>query len=136
MPASPEFGFQQLLTELLRGLADAVADRPGETEAQRFARHQTVIFSVMAFLPRDAMETILAGQCVLLDHLLRDATSDLLRSEAAPGKLRVRSQITALGRLFLKHLEQLRLLQARQAQQSAASMGAEPQPEPDLDRQT
>ena len=130
MQAQPAFGFEQLVTELLRGLADAVADRPGETEAQRFGRHQTAIFSVMAFLPRDALETMLAGQCVMFDHLLRDATRDLLRNDAAPSKLRIRSQLMALSRLFLKHLEQWRQLQARPAQQTAASPGAEPEPKP------
>lgn len=121
MTTQPEFGFAQLITELLRGLADAAADRPAETDAQRFARHQTVIFSVMAFLPRDALETMVAGQCVMFDHLLRDATRDLLRSEAEPVKRRIRSQVTALGRSFLKHLEELRGLQARRGQQAAAS---------------
>jgi hypothetical protein len=100
MQAHSTFGFEQLITELLRGVADAVADRPGESEAQRFARHQTAIFSVMAFHPSDAMETILAGQCVMFDNLLRDAAHDMLCDETGPGKLRIRSQITALGRLF------------------------------------
>jgi hypothetical protein len=126
MSAQPEFGFAQLITELVRGLADAVADRPGETEAQRFARHQAAIFSVMAFLPRDAMETVVAGECVLFDHLLRDATHDLLCSEAEPVKRRIRSQLTAIGRLFLKHLEQFRLLQKRQGQQKVVSPDAAP----------
>jgi hypothetical protein len=121
MQAPPKFGFEQLVTELLRGLADTIADRPGETESQRFARHQTAIFSAMAFRPRDAMETILAGQCVMLDHLLRDATRDLLCSEAEPAKRRIRSQLTALGRLFLQHLAQLRQLQSLPVQQAAAS---------------
>lgn len=133
MTTQPEFGFAQLITELLRGLADAAADRPAETDAQRFARHQTVIFSVMAFLPRDALETMVAGQCVMFDHLLRDATRDLLRSEAEPVKRRIRSQVTALGRSFLKHLEELRGLQARRGQQAAASPSGEAAapPEPD-----
>ena len=120
MQAPPEFGFQQLVSELLRGVAGAVADRPGQTEAQRFARHQTAIFSVMALLPRDAMEAMLAGQCVMIDHLLRDAVSDLLRSETAAGKLRIRTQVTALGRQFLKHLEQFCRMRARPDQQPAA----------------
>ncbi len=97
MQAPPAFGFEQLITELLRGIADTVADRPGETEARRFARHQTAIFSVMAFMPRDGIETMLAGQCGMLDLLLRDATRDLLRSEPGLGKFRMRSQLTALG---------------------------------------
>jgi len=42
----------------------------------------------------------------MFDHLLRDATHDLLCNETAPRKLRVRSQIAALAKIFLKHLEQ------------------------------
>ena len=130
MQAPPEFGFQQLASELLRGLAGALADRPGQTEAQRFARHQTAIFSVMAFLPRDAIETMLAGQCVMIDHLLRDAVSDLLRSETAAGKLRIRSQVTALGRQFLKHLDLFCRMRARPDEQPAAPAQASPKSAP------
>jgi hypothetical protein len=128
MQAKSNFGYEQLVPELLRGLADAVADRPGESEAQRFARHRTAIFSIMAFHPRDAMETMLAGQCVMFDHLLRDAAHDLLRNETVPGKLRIRSQVTALGKLFLKHLEEWCRLRARPEQQTAASPPAESDP--------
>lgn len=131
MQAPSEFGFEQLIPELLRGFADAVADRSGETEAQRFARYQTAIFSVMAFHPRDAAESMLAGQCVMFDHLLRDATHDLLRNETGPGKLRIRSQVTALGRLFLKQWEHWCQLRTRQEQQTAASPRVEPEPKSD-----
>jgi hypothetical protein len=119
MQAQAFFGFQQLVTELVRGLADAVADRPGETEAQRFARHQTAIFSVMAFLPRDAMETTLASHCVMYDLALRDAAAELLRNEAEPVKRRIRSQVITIGRLFFTSLKQLQQLQARPSQQTA-----------------
>lgn len=120
MQAPPAFGFEQLIPELLRGLADPVADRPGQTEAQRFARHQTAIFAVMAFLPRDATETMLASHCVIYDHVLRDAARDLLRDETEAGKRRSRSQLIASGRLFLTSLARLDQYQARPGQQSAA----------------
>jgi hypothetical protein len=136
MQASSEFGFGQLITELLRGLADAIADRPGETEAQRFARHQTAIFSVMAFMPRDAMETMLAGQCVMFDHLMRDAARDLLRNEAEPVKRRIRAQLTGLGRSFLRLLAEFRRLQSRTGQQTAALPDARPVPPADAAQKT
>jgi hypothetical protein len=136
MQAPSEFGFEQLITELLRGLADAIADRPGETEAQRFARHQTAIFSVMAFMPRDAMETMLAGQCVMFDHLMRDAARDLLRNEAEPVKRRIRTQLTGLGRSFLNLLAEFRRLQSRAGQQTAASAHAKPVPPADSAQKT
>jgi hypothetical protein len=128
MPQQAAFGFEQLVTEILRGLIEAVADRPGETEAQRFVKQQTAVFSTMAFLPRDAAETMLASQCVMIDHLLRDATRDMLRGESERIKLRIRSQLIAMGRLFLKHLEQLRQFQARPVDQIAVSPRAEAEP--------
>jgi hypothetical protein len=131
MPPSAAFGFEQLVTELLRGLIEAVADRPGETEAQRFSRHQTVVFSTMAFMPRDALETMLASQCVMLDHLMRDATRDLLRGQEELIKLRLRPQLTAMGRLFLRHLTELKRLQTRPVEQIAVLPHAKPEPRPD-----
>jgi hypothetical protein len=78
---------------------------------------------------------MVAGQCVMSDYLLRDATRDLLRSEAGPARLRMRSQVMALGRLFLKQLDQLHRLQARQSQHTAAPPCAEREPSPNPRRQ-
>jgi hypothetical protein len=119
MPATASFTFENLATEILRGIIETVAERHGDTEAQRFSRHQTTVFSVMAFLPRDALEMMLAGQCVLFDHLLADGARDLLRGQEELIKLRVRPQLTAIGNMFLKHLAQLIRLQARPADRIA-----------------
>jgi hypothetical protein len=119
MQQQPAFGFEQLTTEIIRGVLEAVAERGGESEAQRFARHQTTVFSVMAFLPRDAVETMLAGQCVIFDHLLRDGARDLLRGQAEQIKLRARPQIVATGNAFLRHLTQITRLQTRPVEQVA-----------------
>jgi hypothetical protein len=128
MQAPPAFGFQQLVPELLRGLAEAVSERPGESESQRFGRHQTAIFSVMALWPRDATEAILASHCVMYDHVLRDATHDLLRAEAEPVKRRIRSQLLSVGRLFLQSLGQLDRLQTRAGQPAASVPSTAPEP--------
>jgi hypothetical protein len=129
MSAPGVFGFQQLMTELLRGLAQAVAERPGETDSQRFARHQTAVFSAMAFMPRDAVETMLANQCVIFDHLLRDGTRDLLRGQSDRDKIRIRPQLVAIGKSFLNHLEQLRLSQLRPVEQIAMPPAAAATPD-------
>jgi hypothetical protein len=124
MTEQAPFGPQQLITELLRGLAEAVGDRLGEAGAQRIVRHQTAAYSAMAFMPRDAVETMLANQCVIFDQLLRDGTQDLLRGLTEPVKRRVRSQLTAIGRAFLKHLDQLRRLQSRPVEELPLSRTA------------
>ncbi len=71
----------------------------------------------------------------MFDHLMRDAARDLLRNEAEPVKRRIRSQLTSLGRSFLKLLEEFRLLQARSGQMTASSPRAEPVPPANPDRQ-
>jgi hypothetical protein len=136
MPLPAPFGFEQLVTELLRGLTEAIGDRPGETDAQRFARHQTAIFSVMAFLPRDGAETMLASQCVMLDNQMRDSARDMSLGEYGAVNLRARGQFIALGRLFLRTLAQLRLLQARPVEQVAMLPEAKAEPRPDASPQT
>jgi hypothetical protein len=119
MPPAATFSFEMLATEILRGIIETVAERPGDTEPRRYARHQTAVFSVMAFLPRDAMEIMLAGHCVMFNHLLADGTRDLLRGQAELTKLRARPQLNAMGNAFLKHLAQLIRLQQRPADQIA-----------------
>ena len=116
--AAPAFGFQQLTGEIIRGVVETVAERTGDTEAQRFARTQTVVFSIMAFLPRDAMETMLAGQCVVFDHVLRDGARDLLRGQAELIKLRARPQLNATGNMILKTLSHLDRLKSRPGEQA------------------
>jgi hypothetical protein len=59
---------------------------------------------------------------------LREAVSDLLRGETSAGKLRIRSQVAALGRQFLKHLEQFCRMRARPDGQPAAQSHARPEP--------
>jgi hypothetical protein len=130
MPNPAHFGFEQLVTELLRGLTEAIGDRPGETDMQRFARHQTAIFSAMAFMPRDSAETMLAGQCVMLDSHMRQCARELALGEDAVANLRARAQFIAMGRLFLRTLAQLRLLQARPLEQIAVVPQAEVDPRP------
>jgi hypothetical protein len=71
------------------------------------------------------METMLANQCVMFDHLLRDATRDLLREQSVPMKLRLGSQILAFGRLFLKCLAEMRQLRARPSERTALSLPAD-----------
>ena len=126
MSVPAAFGFQQLTTEIIRGVVAAVADHPGDTDARRFARQQTVVFSVMAFLPRDAVETMLAGQCVVFDHLLRDGARDLLRGQAETIKLRVRPQLNATGNMVLKTLSHLARLQSRPAEGTAVAPAPRP----------
>ena len=102
-----------MLTELLRGIAETVAVRPGDTEARRAARHQAAAASVLAFLPRDPVEAMLAGQCVVFDHLVHDTARDMLRGMEDTARPRGRAQLIAMGGVFLKYVAELHRFQAR-----------------------
>ena len=90
MLPEPNFGYQQIVTEQIRGIIDTVADKPGLTPERRAAAQQTVVCSVMAYNPRDPVETMMAGHCIIYDHMLRDGARDMLRGQAEELKIKAR----------------------------------------------
>jgi len=117
-PAHP---FHATMTEICKGTIATVADLPGDSPARRALRQQTVADTMVSFQPHNPLETILAGQCVVFDHLVHEAARELLRGQAELLKLRARPQICASAKIFLAGLEKFEQLQAR----SAASLASE-----------
>jgi hypothetical protein len=107
------FGYEQIVTELIRGIVDTVADRPDLTPERRAAAQQTVVCSVMSFNPRDAVETMLAGQCVVYDALMRDGARDMLRGQSELMKIKARPSILGSGKMFLAAMEMVVRMQGR-----------------------
>src|SRR5580693_6673351 len=99
------------MTEIAREVIETVADRPGDSPAKRIARQQMTAWSISSFEPRDPVETMLAGHCVIFDHLLRDGACDTLRGQQQDIKVRVRPQVLATGKMFLAHLDRFERLQ-------------------------
>jgi hypothetical protein len=128
MTPDPDFGYEHLMTELIRGVIHTVADLPGLTEAQRLLRHQTTVYAIMGLQPRDAVETMLAGHCVIYDHLLRDGARDLLRGQAEQIKLRARPSIHGSRKMFLTALATLSKMQLRPADTISVPRRAEASP--------
>lgn len=129
------FSFEQLATHLLQGFVEALPCQGGETEAHATTRTRTAIFSIMAFLPRDALEMMLSGQVVMHNALIQDSARDILRGQTEALKARTKSTAVALSRLMLAHLSTLRRAQTRPAegametrQQQTAGVAA-PMPE-------
>ena len=60
---------------LLNGVVEATAP-PNETAADARSRGDAIIEMVRAFDPRDAMETMIACHCVMLQYLLNSAVLD------------------------------------------------------------
>ena len=130
MTQAAAFTLEQMTAEVLRGIIETVGERADDTPARKSIRHATTVFSVMAFLPRDAVELMLAGQCVIFDHVLRDGARDLLRGQEEKVKSRVRPQLVSAGNAFLKHLDRATQLQKRPIEQIAALPHAEEEPVP------
>ena len=115
------FSFEQLATHLLQGFVEALPCQEGETEARAMTRTRTTIFSIMAFLPRDALEMMLSGQVVMHNALIQDSARDILRGQTEALKARTKSTAVALSRLMLAHLGALHRAQARPAEGAMAT---------------
>ncbi len=110
------FSFEQLATHLLQGFVEALPCQERETEAHAMTRTRTAIFSIMAFLPRDALEMMLSGQIVMHNALIQDSIRDILRGQTEALKARTKSTAAALSRLMLAHLGALHRAQTRPAE--------------------
>ena len=130
MQATATFGYEQIVTELIRGILDIVADIPGLSPERRAVAQQTAVCSVMAYNPRDPIETMMAGQCIVYDHLMRDGARDMLRGQAELIKIKARPGALSTGKMFLSTMEMLSRMQGRAADQLAFARQPEAQEDP------
>ena len=119
MQPNPTFGFEQIVTELIRGVIETVADKPGLSPERRASVTQTVVCSVMAFNPRDPIEAMMAGHCVVYDHMLRDGAREMLRGQAELVMIQARPGVLAAGKIFLGTVAMLLRMQRRPEAQLA-----------------
>ena len=133
MTPDPSFGYEQLMTELIRGVIDSVADIPGLSESRRLIKQQAVACSVLSLQPRDPIETMLAGQCVIYDHMLRDGARDLSRGQSESLRLRARPGTVACGKMFLSTLTALQRMQKRATETLVVPMKAAEEAPPEAE---
>src|ERR1700733_7682288 len=119
MQATQAIGFQQVATEIIRGIIDTVGDKPGLSPERQSAAQQTLVCTIMAFNPRDPLETSIAGQCLIYDHIMRDGARDLLRGQQEEIKIRNRAGVLGAGKLFLQTMAALDRIQSRNAKSLA-----------------
>jgi hypothetical protein len=115
MDTQPAFGLQELLTHLVGGVAKAIGERHGESRQQQFDRTQAAAHTVMAFMPRDAVEAMISGHCVMLHEMMVDSVRDTLRGEATPAHRAARGRIVAMDKAFGNNLARLERYRRRQA---------------------
>jgi hypothetical protein len=96
--------FETAMTEISHDLIEAIADHPGDAPARRLARQQVVADTMMSLEPQTPMETILAGHCLVFDHLILESAHQLLNCQEERIRLRIRPQVCASARMFLAEL--------------------------------
>jgi len=113
MDPRPEFGLQDLLTHVVSDMAQAVAERRGESQTQRLARAQAAAQTILGFLPGDAIEAMLAGHCVMFHELIVDTVHHTLRGELDTTRRATRSGIVAMDKAFGANLARLERYRTR-----------------------
>jgi hypothetical protein len=103
LDTQPAFNFENLFRFALGDMAKAMSERTGETEAQQFARCQATAHLIMGFLPRDVIELMLAGHCVMLHETMKADIHDNLCGEAGTN----RRTLIALNKAFNDDLDRL-----------------------------
>lgn len=115
MDTRSAFGFQELIAHLVGGVAKAVSERHGESQQQQFERTQAAVHMVMAFMPRDAIEAMIAGHCVMFHEMMVDSVRDTLPGESTPARRAVLGSIVAMDKAFGDNLARLERYQRRWA---------------------
>jgi hypothetical protein len=104
---------QAVAQDMLRGLVEAICDRPAQTKAQRDSRSTEVVHSVLAFEPRDPVEMMLAGLVVTHFHLISHAAHEAFGEQPEDVRPRARSGIVALDRAMVGFVKELRTAKTR-----------------------
>jgi hypothetical protein len=104
---------QAVAQDMLRGLVEAICDRPAQTKAQRDSRSTEVVHSVLAFEPRDPVEMMLAGMVVTHFHLISHAAHEAFGEQPEDVRPRARSGIVALDRAMVGFVKELRTAKTR-----------------------
>ncbi len=132
--SAPAYAYDTLLHDIIKGIVTATGERPDESVSQTKARTTMIAHMVMAYLPRDAVETMLSGLCVSYHHLVLDAVRDALLGQLENMKARTRTSIVSIGALLLRTITEIRVRQresaAVEAREQAARHPAAVEPEP------
>jgi hypothetical protein len=116
MDTPPVFGLRELLTHVVGDIAKAVAVREGEPPARQAAHAQAATHTVMSFMPRDGIEAMLAGHCLMFHELIVDSVRLTLNGEPAAARRATRSGIVAMDKAFGNNLARLERYRNRQAE--------------------
>jgi hypothetical protein len=113
MAPQQQFGFKELFTHVIGDMARAICERSGESTQQQFVRTQAATHMILGLQPRDVIEAMLAGHCVMFHSVMTDSIHDTLRGEMDTMRRGTRANIVALNRAFHINLDRLARYQTR-----------------------
>jgi hypothetical protein len=103
---------------LIADIAQSVSQRQSESPQQRVVRVLAATAAILAFQPRDAIEAMLAGHCLMFHELIVDSVHRTLRDEADAPSRPTRSGIVAMDKAFGDNLTRLERYRTRDAEAS------------------
>lgn len=129
MDTQSDFGFKELFHYVVGEMAKAVSERGGETKSQQFMRFEAASHMIMGFLPRDVIEAMLAGHCVMFHELINDSVRDTLRGEVDTMRRATRSSIVAMDKAFASNLAQFERYRRRPSRERRDEPDTQMEPE-------
>jgi hypothetical protein len=116
MDATSAFTFKDLFTFLAGDMAKAICERNGETQTQKMTRTQAAAQMIVGFMPRDVIEVMLAGHCMMFHELMVDSVHHTLAGEMDATRRATRSGIVAMDKCFGNNLTRLEGYRLRHAE--------------------
>jgi hypothetical protein len=131
METRPPFAFKELFTFLIGDMAKAVCGRSGEPQQQKATRAEAASHMILGFLPRDVIEGMLAGHCMMFHELMVDTVRHTLLGEMDTTRRATRSGIVEMDKCFARNLTRLEGYQRRPAegQRDAQTAGTQAETE-------
>jgi hypothetical protein len=126
MEPTPDFGFKDLFAHIIGDMARAVSTRDGENQQQQLTRSHAAVQTVLHFTPRDAIEAMLAGHCMMFHEAIVDSIRHTLRGEQDTLRRGTRSNLVALDKCFGDNLARIERYRSRPAEGSREVPEAEP----------
>ena len=124
MTAQPAYSLRKALSHIVGDMARALAERRDETTAVRVARTNAAVHMILGFMPRDVIETVLAGHCVMFHEMIVDGVRGMFLSETAATRRSERGGIVAMDKCFINNLDRLRRSQLQPDRSRAEEAGA------------
>jgi hypothetical protein len=115
MMPTPAPTIDLLIPLLSRDVIDAIADRPGETRADRDIRAEGAWRSIEGFAPRDTMEIMMAGHAVAFQSMIMDSVHDSRHAPTEESARLHRQQAVSMSRAQLSWFKEFRLHRAAEA---------------------